>query len=195
MDGMTADEIIRLIEQSGRKGRAFLEQADMPDRTATLCAALANAELSHVRHVICNIMATLRDPLALPCLLDALSDTDRKVVAAAADAVGNCAHHNPVPPLLADALGQRLLTILGDPGQEVFVRTAVIYALGLMRYSAAFPILVNALEDETPSVRWSAAEALAHIGNPEARPALESRLQRETDDIVRRYLQKALASL
>jgi HEAT repeat protein len=195
MNEVTAKEIVQLIEQSGSKGRQYLENADIPDKIRELCSALEQASSSHVRHVLCNILATERQPSALPCLLKALDDEEPKVVSAAADAVGNCAHGHQVPEPLYEDLGNRLMKLLVDIDQEMFVRTAVIYALGLMRFSAAFPALLHALEDNTPAIRWVTAQALANLGNQTAKPVLESRYARESDEIVRKYIKTALKML
>ena len=195
MNEVTAKEIIRLIEESGQKGRQYLQDTDIPDKIERLCSALEQATSSHARHVLCNVLATLREPSALPCLLKALSDEDPKVVAAAADAVGNCGYGQYVPEALYEEFGNRLLNILLDSDQEMFVRTAAIYALGLMRFPAASTVLLQALEDDTPSIRWVAAQALANLGSQAARPALESRYSRESHEIVRRYIKLALKNL
>jgi HEAT repeat-containing taxis protein len=194
MSDQTPKDIIRLIEESGSKGRQYLQDTDIPDKIERLCSALEQAASSHVRHVLCNIFATLHEPSALPCVLQALSDKDPKVVAAAADAVGNCAYGQHVPAALYEELGNRLISLLGSD-QEEFVRTAAIYALGLMRFSVALTSLLQALEDEAPSIRWVAAQALANLGNQTARPALESRYSRESHPIVRTYIEKALRAL
>jgi HEAT repeat protein len=187
-------QVIALIERDGREGREYVQQVQAPGKIGVLCEAIRSAAAPHVRHVICNIFATLRDPAALECLLDALGDASPEVVAAAADAIGNCSFDMPVPGDLQRRLGERLLELFSR-SPEVSVRSASIYALGLMRMQTALSRLIDALDDEAPVIRCCAAEALAHIQAPEARPALRRRMMHETDPRVQRYLRLALDEL
>lgn len=189
------DEIIALIRDHGREGRRRIEVAHGPGDTEVLCRALGEADEARVRAVLCNILASLADPEALPCLLDALADDDPGVVAAAADAIGNSAYDQPVAPELERRLGETLLDLLEGPQRPREVRTGAEYALGLLRYRPALPALTAALEDPEPIVRWNAAEALAHIADPAARGALEARGAREDHPRVARFIALALDEL
>jgi HEAT repeat protein len=189
------DEVIALIRDHGRDGRQRIEAAYGSGDTAILCRALGEAADARVRAVLCNILASLADPEALPCLLDALDDGDPGVVAAAADAIGNSAYDQPLPPELERRLGEALLDLLEGPESPREVRTGAQYALGLLRYRPALPALTATLEDPEPIVRWNAAEALTHIADPAARPALEARAAREDHPRVQRFIGVALDEL
>jgi HEAT repeat protein len=195
MTGLSVDGIIRLIEEKGREGRTYLETTDFPEKMSRLCAALERATSPRVRHVICNLMATLGDPAALPCLLARLSDQDPSVVAAAADAIGNSSYDQEVAEPLRMSLGHRLLELVADRDHGDVIRPSAIYALGLMRFREAVPSLLEAIDSESPRVRWSAAEALAHIGDAAAEPVLERRYRQEDDARVKRYIATALQML
>lgn len=189
------DQIIALIAQQGREGRRQIEDAYAPRHAAVLCRALAEAEDPDVRVVLSSIFSRLADPAALPCLYDALVDPEPAVVAAAADAVGNSAYGNRLDRDLELRLGERLLDLLEAPDSPREVRTGAEYALGLMRYRPALPALIAALDDREPIVRWNAAEALAHIADPAARPALEARAAREDHERVAGFIDAALDAL
>jgi HEAT repeat protein len=189
------EEIVALIRDHGRDGRRQIETAFSPGDTAILCRAIREADDARVRAVLCNILASLADPEALPCLLDTLDDADPGVVAAAEDAIGNCAYDQPLEPELERRLGEALLDRFEDPASPREVRTGAEYALGLLRYRPALPALTAALEDPEPIVRWNAAEALTHIADPAARSALEARAAREEHPRVQRFIGVALDEL
>jgi HEAT repeat protein len=188
-------EIIDLLAQNGRDGRQQLFDAQIPDKIAKLCAALRLAESAVVRQVICNLMASLQQAEALPCLLATLEDPSSKVVAAAEDAIGNCSAENEISEPLRTDLGKRLIQFLSDPGSDSSTKTGAIYALGLMRFRDAAPYLLAALESPVPSMRWCAAEGLSYIGDSKAVAYLKDRLDRESDERVKRYIRMSLKSL
>ena len=189
------EEIIQLIQERGRDGRQLIFDLDLPDKINRVCTALESAKAAHVRRVLCNLLASLGDPEALPALLAALSDPDPEVIAAAADAVGNSAYDHDIPEELRNSLGTKLMGLARDMGQPINVRTGAIYGLGLMRYHAALYLLLNSLESDHPAERWASAEALAHIGDQAAISALRARRSKEDDERVKRYIGMALAAL
>lgn len=169
--------------------------AEIPAKIERLCDALRKAASPVVRQVICNLLASLESPQALPCLLEALSDSTTAVVAAAEDAIGNCSAGMDVGEELRRSLGSKLLSLLVEEGSETPVRTGAIYALGLMRYGEAVSALLEALESPLPIVRWGVAEALSHMGDPVAIDSLRSRYGRETEERVKRNIRAALINL
>jgi hypothetical protein len=195
MTDPSTEEIIDLIAQRGRVGRQQLFEAQIPDKIAKLCAALRGAEAPLVRQVLCNLMASLGEAEALPCLLTALDDVAEQVVTAAEDAIGNCSAGKEIQEPLRGELGRRLLEFLADSNPAATTRTGAIYALGLMGYKEALPNLLSALESPIPLVRRSAAEAVSHIGDSTAIAPLQSRYARETDEQVKRYIRISLKSL
>jgi HEAT repeat protein len=190
----TPEDIIGMIEEHGRDGRQFLFDLVLPDKIERLCSALRIAESAHVRRVIANLLASLADPAALPCLLERLDDPNPEVTAAVADAIGNSAYEQTLPEDLRVRLGTALLDLATEPSRPVTVRTGAIYGLGLMRYRAALDDLLQSLQSAEALERLSSAEALAHIADPRAIPALRDRLSREQDNRVKRYIRMALES-
>jgi HEAT repeat protein len=191
---LTPEDMIRVIEERGRDGRQFLFDLVLPDKIERLCSALRMAESAHVRRVIANLLASLADPAALPCLLERLSDLNPNVIAAVADAIGNSAYEQTLPEDLRVQLGTALLDLATDASRPVKVRTGAIYGLGLMRFRPALDTLLQSLESEEALERLSGAEALAHIADQRAIPALRDRLRREQDNRVKRYIGLALES-
>jgi HEAT repeat protein len=188
-------DIIRLIEEHGRDGRDILFETQLPEKIARLCGALRMAGSAHVRRVLCNLLASLTDAEALPCLLDALDDPDTSVISAAADAIGNCGYEQSISEDLRDRLGVKLVSLATGSSNSPGVRTGAIYALGLLRYQPALPFLLKSLESELPLERSASAEALAHLGDRKAVPALRVRRYRESDERVKRYISLALEEL
>jgi HEAT repeat protein len=190
------DQIAETLRQQGLAGRRQIEaQASGPDDILALGTVLAAAPESRVRAVAANILASLADPISLPGLLAALADPDPAVIAAAADAIGNSAYDQALPEELRRELGDRLLALMTDDAQPREVRTASQYALGLLRFEPALPALIAALDDDEAMIRWNSAEALAHIGDPSAAPALRQRAEREQHPRVMRFLETALQEL
>ena len=188
-------EIIRLIEERGRDGREILFETKAPERISRLCGALKTAMSAHVRRVLCNLLASIGDPEALPCLLDCLDDSDPAVVSSAADAIGNCAYEKTISEDLRARLGSKLSALAADDSQPLEVRTGAIYGLGLLRYLPAASLLLRRLESKQSLERSASAEALAHLGDRAAIPALRVRRYREGDERVKRYITLALEEL
>lgn len=194
MDNLSYEAVIRILEEQKGAGRQLLEQADIPDKGVLLCNSLKHAESPLVRQILCSMLASLGDVSTLLTLLTALDDPDPGVVAVAADAIGNIAYDQPIAESLRCKLGSQLLALANDKG-SLAVRTAAIYGLGLLRFTAATPFLLTALSDHDPEVRWGAAEALAHIGDPTVVPSLRAQFGRETHERVKVYIEAALAAL
>jgi HEAT repeat protein len=190
----TPEEMIEIIERHGRDGREFLFNLVLPDKTSRLCSALCMAASAHVRRVIANLLASLADPAALLCLLERLNDSDPDVTAAVADAAGNSAYDQRLPEDLRARLGSALINLLTDVSRPLKVRTGAIYGLGLMRFGSALECLLKSLESPEPLERLSSAEALAHIADERAIPALRNRMRCEDDDRVKCYVRMALES-
>jgi HEAT repeat protein len=152
-------------------------------------------------------------PLAVPVLVDALSDEDARMRLVIIDLLGAIAEPDAVPALAgalrdpewrvrwqaADALGKMgntaavpdLVEMLTDGNKDV--RISAAYALGRIGHDSAVEGLVKLLHDREWRVRWGAAEALWEIGEP-AVPALIEVLRQE-DEYVRRAAIRALAQI
>ena len=57
------------------------------------------------------------------------------------------------------------------------MRETAIYILGLLESPVATPMLIQALNDQVPSVRMQAVKALGRVGDPSAVPALLNTLR------------------
>jgi len=123
---------------------------------------------------------------AMPLLLDALNDADRRVRSRAAEALGNIGGSDAVEPLIE---------ALEKDGEDWEVRASVAEALGMLKDARATPSLVASLVDMVSHVRYQAAVALGEIGGgPDVVAALESTAQYDADltvrDAARQSLQK-----
>ncbi len=78
-------------------------------------------------------------------------------------------------------------TPLQRTGHDLLLRNACLAAAN-GGVQAAFPALTRLLEAEHPLVRGHAAWALAQLDEAAARPLLQGRIRRETDDAVRQEL-------
>jgi HEAT repeat protein len=152
-------------------------------------------------------------PLAVPVLVDALSDEDPRMRLAIIELLGDIADPEAVPALTgalrdpewrvrwqaAEALGKMrnvaavpdLVEMLTDSNKDV--RISVAYALGRIGHLSAVEGLIKLLHDREWRVRWGAAEALWEIGEA-AVPALIEEL-REEDEYIRRAAIRALAQI
>ena len=65
---------------------------DSAHKIAVLCQALGIAWNASTRAILCQILSSLADVKAIPCLMESLSVPVTRVVAAAAVAIGHCAY-------------------------------------------------------------------------------------------------------
>ncbi|MBN1565710.1 MAG: HEAT repeat domain-containing protein [Anaerolineae bacterium] len=151
--------------------------------------------------------------LAVPVLVDALSDEDPRMRLQIVDLLGEIGEADAASALAgalrdpewrvrwraADALGKLgdpsavpdLLDLLTDSSKDV--RASAAWALGRIKHPSAVEGLIKLLHDREWRVRWGAAEALWEIGEPAVPPLIE--LLREEDDYVRRAAMRALAQI
>lgn len=100
-------------------------------------------------------------------------------------------------------LQKRLEAVPGDAlvealraAREEIPRAVLCDALGFRHEKSAVGDLIACLEDESPRVRSSAADALAKIGDPAAGQALMARFELPDPDLgVRRMLLSALGAV
>ena len=127
-------------------------------------------------------------PEALPELVGLAADPQapepRRLRAVAALAV---VAHDDAP--------RRLEGLVRDATVPDALRAAAMEALGRRAGLAAVPPLRPLLGDPREEVRAAAAQALGHLGGPEAREALERQLAQERSSRVRESLQQALSYL
>ena len=115
-----------------------------------------------VRFAACAAVAQLADKSAGGVVHDLADDEDGSVRVAALVALhrlGDTRRTNRLPPYLLDH-------------EDVTVRRNAAMMLGRMGEPGAIKILARAMRDPDPGVRHHALEALARLGNPEARQEL-----------------------
>lgn len=114
-----------------------------------------------------------------------LRDTDADVREMSAWSLGNIGAEGAVDVLSAAALR--------DPSPAL--RSMAIWALGNAGLDKAPKVLLAALSDSSRDVRRLATWALYQIEDPEAAPALEAALNRETDKSMRMGYLRALGAI
>jgi HEAT repeat protein len=184
----------------------------IPDeRIQELATLLVWSDAAEDRVAAVNELKSARDSRAVPALITALTDTDKKVRNAAAHALGAIGR-SAIPPLVellsaprwitryraAEALGfirdpqttPILIASLSDP--EDHVRYMAAKALGTIGDSRAFEPLVVLLLDGNEFVRRSAARALARINGERAKIPLAQAIERETKDEMKSAIRDIL---
>lgn len=82
--------------------------------------------------------------------------------------------------MTSSELTNQALQLLNDPAQDVFAREEAIHILAGNPTLPNLERLIQALEDPTGSIRWVAADDLAHLGDV-ALPTLLRRLASDHD--------------
>ncbi|MGO8994918.1 MAG: HEAT repeat domain-containing protein [Polyangiaceae bacterium] len=144
-------------------------------RTDRLVADIESAPAEMAARIVHEI-ARRGDVGAIPRIRGLLTSDDARVREAAADALGK---------LGALEAGEAVLALFRDARQPSSVRDTCAYALARLRYGAAVPHLVAALDDPEPSVRICAVAAIASIGDPVGYHRVEIASALEQDARVR----------
>jgi HEAT repeat protein len=126
-----------------------------------------------VRRYLALAMGRLKDPRAVPLLIEALDEdpgqaADAETQIYALWALGAIADPAALPALMQAAKSS-------DPG----LRKTAVHALGSFPGDASRAALAEALQDAVEDVRWNAAIALARRGDAAGAPVLASLLDRE----------------
>jgi HEAT repeat protein len=149
-----------------------------------LRAMLMNGEGAAVT-VAAEALGQIGTPAATDALLAALADPEmsprRHAALGALETMGEPA----VGPL----------TELLTSSRDAYARQNSAQALGWIGSSQATQALVDALQDRSEAVRGQAAWALAEIGDPAARVALERAVEGDGSVLVRVEAQQALSQL
>jgi HEAT repeat protein len=170
-----------------------------PSAAEPLCRQLRGGA-PHQREAAVLALGSLRDPHAVPTLVQALADHDRDVRRGAAAALGAIGAPEAVEPL-SEPLRDRsqpvrraavvALAQIGSPAAEALCRALcdplpgaaeevldAMWAAG----GAAVPAWLRALQEGEVAIRRRAAEALEQIGRRDALPVLRARLHRRTGE-------------
>jgi HEAT repeat protein len=119
-------------------------------------------EQAGVRFAACVAAGRLRDRVSERAIRERLQDPDASVAAAAIFALHR----------LGDTRESGRLTAFLLQHKEVMVRRNAALLLGLLGEPSAIKVLARAMSDPDPGVRHHALEAMARLGNPEARQEL-----------------------
>ncbi len=124
-----------------------------------------------VRRTAVRALWKLGGPVAEPHLVARMKDTDAETLQEILFALGQLQAVNSLPQVAELALDKRVLLKL---------RVQALDTLGLVASPKALPVLLECLRrkgffsaGEPPAIRMAAAKALASLGTPEARSALQ----------------------
>ena len=120
-----------------------------------------------IRRYLALTLGRLKDPRALPALLESANDSDSQTVIWSIWAIGAIGDKEGTPLLL-----EKLES--SDSG----IRVMAAYALGVMNDPRAIPALQGHLEDSSNEVSWNAAIALARLNDKAGAPMLAKMLDR-----------------
>ncbi len=120
-----------------------------------------------IRRYLALAFGRLRDPRAVPALIESANDNDSQTVIWSLWALGAIGDRQATPIVL-----EKLES--SDQG----IRVMAAYALGVMNDHGAIPALQAHLDDASPEVAWNAAIALARLGDPSGAPLLLKMLDR-----------------
>lgn len=191
MKNITGKSIQDLIERKGREGRWIIEDMDPDLRNGAILDALVASRNPSTKRILCNIIASHPFEAAVEPLYELLEDQDPDIIAAAEDALGNCAvtidfGNN------RSKVGEKLIVFLNDANTRDHVKSGALYAIGLMEYVEATQDVIRQLSSENPRLRRSAAEALAYFGDKAHIDLIRESLTHELNPSVRRTMEQAL---
>jgi HEAT repeat protein len=161
-----AERILRELED-GEVSPAFaqrrLHRLERAASVAAVSLALARARIPRVRRILCDVLATRKDPAGLDALLAALDDPDAAVRAAAADAIGKVFGYVDSPPLEHRDRTLAALTSRWRVEEAASVRSTLAQTLALLGDPAVRPLLAAALDDPDRMVRGQSRWGLDYL--------------------------------
>jgi len=107
-----------------------------------------------IRRYLALALGRLKDPRAVPALIESTQDQDSQTVIWSIWALGSIGDKAATPVLLEDLNSQ-------DSG----IRTMSAYALGVLNDPKAIPALQGHLDDSSVEVSWNSAIALARMND------------------------------
>jgi len=157
---------------------------------ATLRWVLSSSTDSDRKRVVAAELGRRRardaGPDLIKALVEAKATSDWRVVEAAAEALGRIG---------LEAAGPCLTELLSNLDLPAGVRDTAAFALGKISYRRAIPTLITALSAPHKTVRLCAAAALAALADSSIVPRIEALLPTESDDDVRRGLDRLLSTV
>ena len=121
-----------------------------------------------IRRYLALALGRLRDPRAVPALMESTHDTDSQTVIWSLWALGAIGDRQATPLLLEKLESQ-------DQG----VRVMAAYTLGVLNDPRAIPALQGHIDDSAAEVAWNSAIALARLNDPAGVPLLSKMLNRD----------------
>lgn len=121
-----------------------------------------------IRRYLALALGRLRDPRAVPALMESTNDTDSQTVIWSLWALGSIGDRQATPLLLEKLESQ-------DQG----VRVMAAYTLGVLNDPRAIPALQGHIDDSAPEVAWNSAIALARLNDSAGVPLLSKMLNRD----------------
>ncbi len=151
----------------------------LKDRLAVkpLCEVLLADPKAEVRRAAAEALRELASPEAADALRKAMTDGSPLVRLEAAKALGLLAQRGEVSGEALEDLLDRLARDL--KGGDVAARRSAAWTLGRVGTDRALDLLVGAMNDPEPPVRWSVMEALGALGDLRAVPPLIDFLERQ----------------
>ncbi len=151
-----------------------------------LAGRLKVEQSSQVREAIYQGLGLLRDASVWEQLLTGISDTDRRVAAAAAGALARIAEKNNLSDerraAAADVLTKRYRA--GAANNSAGLREAILGAMGVLKDKRLAGLFTSALKDHSAAVRLSGIKALQQLRLPESASSVAP-LVRDEDRGVR----------
>lgn len=121
-----------------------------------------------IRRYLALAMGRLKDPRAIPALMEGLQDEDSPTVIWSTWALGNIGDKSVTPAILEK---------LESPDPAVRIMSA--YVLGALADPRAIPPLQAHLDDSSAEVQWNSALALARMQDPSSRGLLLKMMSRD----------------
>jgi HEAT repeat protein/cyclophilin family peptidyl-prolyl cis-trans isomerase len=164
---------------------AFALQRLEDPRALNALLTLAGDAHPYTRAFAVKGLGALKDRAALPVLLSLASGSDRTAVIEAVRALGRIGDPAAAPPLLK---------IIQDRKADPAVRLEAVAAIGSVRTSAVYDIVLDLLSDPSPDVRSAALRSSAAL-DPEQFVTVLSGLDPDPDWRVRFALASVLGTL
>lgn len=139
------------------------------DAPQTLLARLKVETSRSVREGLLQALGQLRDPVAIPAVLEQVASKYEDVAASAARALQKIAEKSPFPQDQQDAVAKVLIVRYRQNGftpDGSALREALLSAMGIVPTKAVTALLQDALEDQAATVRLAAVNGLAGLGQP-----------------------------
>ena len=168
-----------------RNGSFALREIGDERTVLTLCKMLQEDEDAHVRMNVAMTLGIIKDEVAIESLKHAVKDPNPLVRCAIATALG----------AIADEECLEILSTMLEEDDNWRARRSAVMALMKIRNDKSLEKIIEALRDEEPVVRSSAAIALGDLGVTEAVRDLSVCLSEDKEPSVRRDIIKSLHSI